>query len=381
MATNSTSNQPVQPENEIDLIEVVKKLWAKRKFILKVTVVCACLGVLVALFSAKVFTASCTIVPQTGEKTTGGSLSGLAAIAGINIGSLGAGDVLSPKIYPKILASVPFQKEIMQKAIKFEEYDQPVKLLDYYTADEYAQFSLGGTILKYTIGLPGVIIGAIRGEEPEPQYGEGAVATLESLSKDEAECIKTLKDKINMNLNDKDGYITLSVDMPEPLAAAQLAAKVQELLQRYVTDFKIQKVKANLEFVEGRYEEAKKEYEKKQEELAIFNDANRNLVSNVAKTTQERLNNEYTLLFGVYSELAKQREKANIQVKETTPVFTVVEPVTIPTERSKPKRGLICIAFTFLGGFIGIGLVLTLPFLAQVSGCKRLKGWLPEEKE
>ena len=132
MATNSTSNQPVQPENEIDLIEVVKKLWAKRKFILKVTVVCACLGVLVALFSAKVFTASCTIVPQTGEKTTGGSLSGLAAIAGINIGSLGSGDVLSPKIYPKILASVPFQKEIMQTAIKFEEYDQPVKLLDYF---------------------------------------------------------------------------------------------------------------------------------------------------------------------------------------------------------------------------------------------------------
>ena len=136
-----------------------------------------------------------------------------------------------------------------------------------YKRQEYAQFSLGGTILKYTIGLPGVIIGAILGEEPEPQYVEGSVATLESLSKDEAECIKTLKDKINMNLNDKDGYITLSVDMPEPLAAAQLAAKVQELLQRYVTDFKIQKVKANLEFVEGRYEEAKKEYEKKQEDV------------------------------------------------------------------------------------------------------------------
>lgn len=33
MATDLTSNQPVQPENEIDLIEVVKKLWTKRKFI------------------------------------------------------------------------------------------------------------------------------------------------------------------------------------------------------------------------------------------------------------------------------------------------------------------------------------------------------------
>ena len=36
MATDLTSNQPVQPENEIDLIEVVKKLWTKRKFIIKV---------------------------------------------------------------------------------------------------------------------------------------------------------------------------------------------------------------------------------------------------------------------------------------------------------------------------------------------------------
>ena len=66
MATNSTSNQPVQPENEIDLIEVVKKLWAKRKFILMVTVVCACLGFLVAFFCDNFFTASCTFGPQTG---------------------------------------------------------------------------------------------------------------------------------------------------------------------------------------------------------------------------------------------------------------------------------------------------------------------------
>ena len=166
-----------------------------------------------------------------------------------------------------------------------------------------------------------------------------------------------------------------------PLAAAQLAFKVQMLLQQYVTDFKIEKVKANLDFVEGRYQEAKHQYEVKQEELALFEDANRNPSTSVARAAQARLTNEYTLLFGVYNELAKQREQAYIKVKETTPVFTVVEPVTIPAERSKPKRGLICIAFTFLGGFIGIGLVLILPFLAQVSGCKRLKGWLPEEKE
>lgn len=367
-------------ENEIDLIEVIRKLWTKRKFIIKVTVVFACLGVLIALFSAKEYTASCTIVPQTGEKTPGGNLGGLAAMAGISLGSISEGDVLSPKIYPKILASVPFQKEMMQTAIKFEKYDQPVKLLDYYTNEDYQKFSLMGAIMKYTIGLPGLIIESIRGEQPEPEYGDSATSVLQTLSKDEFDCMRILNEKVGMNLNDKDGYITISSNMPEPLAAGQLAYKVQMMLQRYVTDFKIEKVKANLDFVEARFEDAKKQYELKQEELALFEDANRDLSSSMAKTTQARLNNEYSLLFGVYNELAKQKEQAYIKVKETTPVFTVVEPVTIPTERSKPKRALICIAFTFLGGFAGIGLVLVLPFLAQVSGCKRLEKWLPEKK-
>ncbi len=83
----------------------------------------------------------------------------------------------------------------------------------------------------------------------------------------------------------------------------------------------------------------------------------------------------------MYSELAKQREQANIQVKEDTPIFTIVEPVTVPSEHSKPQRGLILIAFIFLGGFLGIGLVLVLPYIAQISGARRLQSWLPENKE
>ena len=131
-----------QEETEIDLIEVIRKLWAKRKFILKVTVVFMALGVLIALFSPKEYTAGCTMVPQIGEKTTGGNLSGLAAMAGINLGSNSGGDVLMPNVYPKILSSVPFQKELMQTEIKFEDYEQPVRLLDYYTGEEYRKFSL-----------------------------------------------------------------------------------------------------------------------------------------------------------------------------------------------------------------------------------------------
>lgn len=370
-----------QEETEIDLIEVIRKLWAKRKFILKVTVVFMAFGVLIALFSPKEYTAGCTMVPQIGEKTTGGNLSGLAAMAGINLGSNSGGDVLMPNVYPKILSSVPFQKELMQTEIKFEDYEQPVRLLDYYTGEEYRKFSLLGTIKKYTIGLPGLIFGALSKEEAIPGLPDSASSGIQSLSKEEDDCMKILANLVTLTVNDKEGYITLSASMPEPVAAAQLAYKVQVLLQKYVTEFKIEKARANLEFIEERYADAKSEFERKQEELAEFRDANRNFASAVAKTTEERLSNEYAVVLGVYSELAKQREQANIQVKEDTPIFAVVEPVTVPTERSKPKRALICVAFTFLGGFCGVGLVLVLPFLAQVSGARRLRKWLPEATE
>jgi len=371
----------IQEQEEIDLIEIIRKLWAKRKFIGKVTLVFACLGILVALFSAKEYTASCTIIPQMGEKGTTGGLGGLAAMAGINLGDVGGGDVLSPKIYPKVLASVPFQKELMQQKIKFNDYDQPVRLIDYYTGKEYQKFSLTGVILKYTIGLPGVIMGAIRGEQPGIVVPEGSEIAIQTLSEEENQCRKILEQKVVLDLNEKEGVVTLSAMMSEPLAAAQLASMGQHMLQRYITEFKIEKAQAKLKFIEERYAEAKTQFETKQEELAKFRDANHNIASSLAKTTEERLSNEYSVALGVYSELAKQKEQASIQVKEDTPIFTIVEPVTVPTERSKPKRTLILAAFTFLGGFLGIGLVLVLPFVAQISGHRRLQSWLPETKE
>lgn len=106
---------------------------------------------------------------------------------------------------------------------------------------------------------------------------------IESLSEKENICVKAIKAAISFNLNEKEGYFILAANMPEPLAAAQLVAATQKLLQKYVTAFKIEKVENNLEFVEGRYQDAKKEFEAKQQELAAFRDANRNFALEKAR--------------------------------------------------------------------------------------------------
>ena len=370
------ANQMPQ-EEEIDLVEVVRKLWKNRKLILKITVVFMVLGVLAALFSPKEYTAGCTMVPQSGDKKVGGNLSGLASMVGINLGGASGGEVLSPTIYPKIVASIPFKKDLKVTPLKFEGYAQPITLLDYYTKDEYQKFSLGHAIVKYTVGLPGVIMSAIRGEDTT-RISAGKGSAIQSLSKDEKKMAEMLNKMISLNVNDKDGYVQLSASLGEPLAVAQLAERAQELLQTYITDFKIEKVKSNLTFVEQQYDAAKKRYEKMQDSLARFRDANKSFSSAVAKTQEEALTNEYNLAYSVYSELAKQMEQAKIAVNETTPILTIVEPVVVPMERSKPKRGLICVLFTFLGGFAGVGTVLALPFVADVFGNDKLRRFIKE---
>ena len=55
------TNNPA--EDEIDLVEIIQKLWRNRRFILKVTAVFAVLGFIVAISTPNVYTASCTMVP------------------------------------------------------------------------------------------------------------------------------------------------------------------------------------------------------------------------------------------------------------------------------------------------------------------------------
>lgn len=155
--------------------------------------------------------------------------------------------------------------------------------------------------------------------------------------------------------------------MPQAKAAAQMVQKAQVLLQDAITDFKIQKAKDQLAFVGERYAEKEKEANLAQQKLANFRDRNKNVSTAKAQTELERLTAEYNLVYGVYSELAKQLETQKIQVKENTPVFTVIEPVSVPIQKSKPKRAMILVIWTFLGGIVGVGMVFGKEFLGSIK--------------
>ena len=367
-------------EQEIDLVELIQRMWVNRWLIVKVTCVFMALGLLVALFSPKVYTASCDVVPQSSKSSATSSMSSLAALAGVNLGQMQSSETLSPNVYANIMSSTTFRKELMQTELDFEGIGHPVSFFDYYTSKEYNKPSVISYIKKYTIGLPFTILKAIRGEQPEPDYSavSGGKQTIETISKDEYTAMSLLNERISISVDDKKGYVTVTANMPEALAAAQMAQATFTLLERYITEFKIEKVQSNLDFVQERFDEAKRSFEDVQSRRAKLRDANMNTSRYAARTELERLDAEYTLIQSVYSSLAQQVEQAKIRVKETTPILTVIKPVTVPYAKSKPQRAMILVAFTFLGGVAGMGGVLVIPFLADIIGSKRMRGWIKE---
>ena len=354
------NTKPATPiaDDEIDLIALAKTFWSGRRTLIKSILICGILGFFIAITTSKEFVATSIMVPSgsTGGSQLGG-LGGLAAMAGISLGSATGGE-LSPTVYPQIISSLPYQLELMKTPLNFKELSKPVTFFDYYT-----EVQKPNLFLKYTIGLPGVILGipgaiikAIKGEEPEKAIIGDEKSPYELTSK-QRDVRQILSELISLEVNPKEGILTLSAKMPEARAAAQLGQRAQELLQQYIIEFKIKKAKANLDFIQQRYDETAQKFEAAQLKLASFSDRNKNVSLATAKTEETRLTSQFNLVYGIYSELAKQLEQAKIQVKQDTPVFTIIEPVSVPTKKSKPNRPMILFIWLFLGGVLGTGIV------------------------
>ncbi len=345
---------------EIDLLELAHKLWEKRVFIAKVTGAFFVFGVIIALTSPKEYTSTIVMVPQSNDATSKlGGLSSLASMAGINLSDMNDGQNISPTLYPQIMGSITYEKELLQTPVKFEKINQPISLYDSYVNDKYKKTSVFGFVAKYTIGLPGLIIKSLKKKSTNIAFDNRFI----TLDEDEKKAIDILSDKVDLTLNDKDGYVTLSANAPEPLVATQVVIAAQVLLQKYITTIKIEKAQQNLDFIQGRFNEAKRDYEDAQIRLASHQDLNHNVISAISKSQEDKLNNDYNLAFSVYSELAKQLEQAKIQVKDATPVLSIVQPAFVPFEKTKPKRVLIIFAFIFFGIVCSCIYVIIYPFL------------------
>ena len=167
---NEVSKQQVN-EDEIDLIELLKKVYLEKKFILKTSILAALFGIVYALFQPNEFTSSTTFIPQlsSGVKSGGSSLSGLASLAGINIGSMESSSEFPPSLYPQVVNGIPFKLDLLSSNINLNGKEILVK--DYFS-NQGSSLNILGTIKKYTIGLPSLLLGSFNAQDVAPSKSE-----------------------------------------------------------------------------------------------------------------------------------------------------------------------------------------------------------------
>ena len=366
-------NAPVAEQEEeggIDIMAMLRSLWDGRKTILICIGIFIVLGLVAALGMKRSYTVTSVMVPQMGDSKSG--LGGLAALAGFDMGGGGMNNgELSPLVYPQIVNSVPFRLEMIHTPLHYQKCDTLISMFDYAQA-KYEKPSVFSYIMKYTIGLPGVIMGSLSGKPKEIVIpvggGEGSGGPKPIVvSRNEQNMLSAMGNIISLAVDKKEGYITLTVNGSEPVQTAELALKAQQLLQDEVTRFRTEKSQADLEYIQARYDEAKEEAERYQVALAGSRDRLQNVVTTTANVGRERLQSKYNVANTVYLEMAKQLEQAKMKVKKDTPVFSIIEPVTMPNKPSN-SRAKTLIIWTFLGIVLGCGIVL-------------VKGYWPKLKE
>jgi hypothetical protein len=345
-------------EDEIDLVELLKKVYLEKKLIFKVTLFALVFGVIYALSQPNVFTASATFIPQLSSDVNAGSssLSGLASLAGINLGGMEGSSDFPPTLYPQVVESVPFKLQLLSSSIK--NNNQELSLREYFLSQES---NILGIVKKYTIGLPSLILSYFKKNDESVNN-----SLIYSISEEDEKLFEELFKVFSLSLNDKEGFITMSFTDRNKSISAQVVKIAQSLLQEKIIEYKVQSSKELLDFTKSQYNENKVAFEKLQDERAVFVDKNINISSSLYQNKLSRIESDLSIAQTVVQQLASQVEQAKLQVNKDTPVFTTIKPATVPFEKSAPKRSLIVIVFGFLGIIASVGYVLVKEPLIEI---------------
>ena len=259
-------------------------------------------------------------------------------------------DALNASLSADIVSSTPFLLELSNMKVPVSGSEE-ISLSSYLNEESSPWWG-------YVIGFPGMVMGGAKSlfteNEDEPISSDKVSRGAIELSKKETEKIETLKKMIAAAVDKKTSMTSISVTFQNPKVAAVVADSVVKKLQEYIIDYRTFKAKEDCIYLEKLFKERQQEYYAAQKKYADYLDSHDNIILQSVRTEQERLQNDMSLAYQVYSQVASQLQVARAKVQEEKPVFAVVEPAVVPLEPSGTSRKVYVLAFIFLSVCIAI---------------------------
>jgi|SaaInlStandDraft_1057018.scaffolds.fasta_scaffold01383_14 LPS O-antigen subunit length determinant protein (WzzB/FepE family) len=366
MKENQVNSYNNSDEDSIDIIALLKTLWIGKKVILKTTILFFVIGCVVALLSPVVYTSETTFVPQVSENqmsSSKGSLGSLASLAGINLnqGSSTSDSYLSPLLYSKIANSDEFSLKLIEEeliSLNGDKFTLKEYMLSVTKSNFISSFNLIGFIKKYTIGL-------FLKNDNELKNNK-LINGYNFISQDEYDLANNFKQKFSIELNQKEGYIEVTAIDKDAFISTQLVKIVTKNLQSRIIELRTNKIKEQLEYSKNQYELKQIEFNILQNNLADFKDSNKNISTARFMSELQKLESEYQLQQNILITLASEFNNNKIKLNKDTPIFTVIDEVSVPNVRSEPKRVEISLTYIFLGLILSTLYLLSKKPLAKI---------------
>lgn len=334
-------------DDKIDLMELGLKVWSRRKFIFKACGIAIILGLLVAYSIPKEYTASMTMTPESGNKSSNNNMGALASMVGISTIGASNEDGLSPGIYPDIVSSTPFLLDLFSAKIKTQDGTKDITLYDYM--DKHQKMPWWNKV----ISAPSKAVRSV-----VSLFGEKENTTNKDMKPDpfnltykQSQIANAIENRITVSSNSKNGILTLTVTMQDPLVSAILTDTLMNNLQSYITEYRTNKANRDLIYMEKLHKEAQETYYSAQQKYANFADSNLDIVLTGYRTRLDRLQNETTLAYALYNQISQQLQLAKAKVQEVTPAYTVIQPASVPLYPVKPNKPIILLGFLFFAFF------------------------------
>ena len=285
------------------------------------------------------FSSEGKILPEVQSK--GGSMgqfAGLAALAGVDLAGVSVGsDAVRPDLYPDVLKSTPFFLKLFQEKLR----DKTNKELTFQAF--YTKVILDGKL-----------------EEKDQNIKYPKSENYISFNRQTEKNIKDLKERIVCSYDKKVGVITISVKMPDPVVAANVARFGMNYLTDYIINYRTEKQKRDLDFLAERLNAAKGKYFSNQSKKATYTDQMplNALRLQSADLQRERIESEYKISSSFYNSLLQKYEEAKLKIQQETPVIQVLEPPVVPNWKSEPRKSMIISFCLILGGLFSCALSL-----------------------
>nr|WP_254918605.1 Wzz/FepE/Etk N-terminal domain-containing protein [Vibrio sp. V12_P9A6T4] len=291
-------------DDEIDLRELFGALWKGKLLIVLCTAVFAVGGVIVALSKPNTYQAEASLVAANEDSGGGlasmaGQLGGLASLAGINLGSGRSGD--------KAMSLAVLQSRQFINAF----INRHQLLVPLMAAESWDRVS-GEMVIDPAL------------YDVETQQWIRKIEPPLSSTPSDWEAHKAFKEIFSVSEAKDNGLVKVSITHLSPLIAQQWVELLVKDLNDWIKNEKLTETRQNISYLEQQLEKTK-------------------LVD----------------MQSVFYQLIEEQMKSLMlaEVKDEF-AFKTIDPAVVPEEKAGPKRALICVLATLLGGMLGVAIVL-----------------------